>query len=205
MKSLLDKSGIIIRFFFAAFTWAVFIISLVDISSNHYAWIKGTFLLFGWLVLLIPLWSYSPVYQLIEVLKDISIKDMFPWILLYITISSAFASAIQLQFQLLPDSTTCIAEDSDIQGILPDYIHALYELILMTTGMDTDLKHVRNLACLFEHNQKEAPAILLLVTTYAIVSAVVLLNMLIAIMSNTLSIAQRGKKWRQYQVSTDSI
>ena len=203
VKMLLDKTEIIVRFFFFAFTWAVFIASLVEINRNDYAWIKGSFLLFGWLVLLIPLRSYSPVYQLIEVLKYITITDMFPWILLYITISSAFASAIQLQFQLLPYSPTCIDEEHEMKGTLPDYIQALFELVLMTTGLDTEITQVQNVACVFEHHQRKPYATTVLITLYAVISAVVLLNMLIAIMSNTISKAQQGKGWRQYQVSED--
>ena len=121
---------------------------------------------------------------------------MFPWILLYITISSAFASAIQLQFQLLPNSPTCIEEDHEMKGTLPDFIRTLFELILMTTGLDTEITQVQNVACVFKHHQRKAHATMILITLYAVISAVVLLNMLIAIMSNTVTEAQQGKGWR---------
>ena len=125
---------------------------------------------------------------------------MFPWFLLYLTISAGFASAIQLQFQLLPGNTTCLGEEHDLKTVLYQTGNALFELVIMTTGLDTDLKHVRNLACLFEYNNRSVNTILTLVTFYAVISAVVLLNMLIAIMSNTVTEAQQSKGWRQYQV-----
>ena len=201
VKCLLDQAEIIVEFFFVTFTWAVYIAKTTNLNTNDYAWIKGFFLLFGWILLLIPLRSYSPVYKLIAVLKYITITDMFPWILLYITISSAFASAIQLQFQLLPNSPTCIEEDHEMKGTLPDFIRALFELILMTTGLDIEITQVQNVACVFKHHQRKANATMILITLYAVISAVVLLNMLIAIMSNTVTEAQQGKGWRQYQVS----
>ena len=55
VKCLLDQAEIIVEFFFAAFTWAVYIAKIMDLNMNDYAWIKGFFLLFGWLLLLIPL------------------------------------------------------------------------------------------------------------------------------------------------------
>ena len=192
---------LIVELSFAGFSWSAFGATVTNMNNDIYVWIKGFFLLFGWLLLLIPLRSYSPVYKLISVLKHITITDMFPWILLYITISSGFASAIQLQFQLLPGNVTCLEEEHDLQEVLHHAGNALFELVIMTTGLDTDLKHVRNIACLFEHNQRSVHIILLLVTIYAVLSAVVLLNMLIAIMSNTVTETQQSKGWKQYQVN----
>ena len=92
--------------------------------------------------------------------------DILPWVLLYMTINSAFAAAIQLQFQLLPNSPRCMEEEPDLKGILHDFINALYELVIVTSGLDTDMKHTQNLRCLFEYNHRVSYAILLLVTTY---------------------------------------
>ena len=202
VEVILDQMDLIAEGSFAGFTWAAFAATVTNMDNDIYAWIKGYALLSGWLVLLIPLRSYSPVYKLLSALKDITITDMFPWILLYITISSGFASAIQLQFQLLPGNSTCLEKEHDLKGVLHQTGDALFELVIMTTGLDTDLKHVRNLACLFEYNKKSIHNILFLVTIYAVVSAIVLLNMLIAIMSNTVTEAQQSKGWRQYQVNT---
>ena len=199
---ILDQIDLLVELAFLAFAWAVLAGNITNMGNDNYVRIKGFFLLFGWLLLLIPLRSYSPVYKLIAVLKYITITDMFPWILLYITISSGFASAIQLQFQLLPGNVTCLEEEHNLQEVLHYAGNALFELVIMTTGLDTDLKHVRNIACLFEYNHRSIHTILFLVTVYAILSAVVLLNMLIAIMSNTVTEAQQSKGWRQYQASS---
>ena len=85
-------------------------------------------------------------------------------------------------------------------GFLNHTGSTLYELIAMTSGLDSELKEVRSIACLFESNQQEATPILVFITIYAIISAVVFLNMLIAIMSNTVTEAQKDKGRRQYQV-----
>ena len=137
-------------------------------------------------------------------LRNIIIKDMFPWILLYVTISTGFASAIQLQFQLLPNATSCVEEQSDLGGILNQGGLALYELVLMTCDLDTDLKHVQHLGCLFHENQKGTNTIKTLVTAYAVISAILLLNVLIAVMTNTLNtvLREQGQGWRLYQVNT---
>ena len=130
---------------------------------------------------------------------------MFPWILLYMTLSLGFASAIQLQFQLLPNATSCVEEESDLSGIIVnDGGFVLYELTLMTCGLDTDLKHLQHLGCLFHTNEKETFNIKFLVTMYAVISVVLLLNMLIAVMTNTLNttLQEQGKLWRLYQVNT---
>ena len=50
---------------FAGFTWAVYMLKMTEVDTSSHAWIKGLVLLFGWLVLLAPLTSYSPVFKLI--------------------------------------------------------------------------------------------------------------------------------------------
>ena len=164
--------------------------------------IEGFLLLFGWLMLIFPLTSFSPIYKLIYVLKYIIVRDMFPWVVIYITISVGFATAMKLQFDQLPSTPTCVGEDPELSGFLHKYGHTLYKLVIMTSGLDTDLKNVRGLECLFESKKvKNVCVILILITVYAVISAVVLLNMLIAIMSNTVTEAQQDKGWRQFQVS----
>ena len=174
-------------------------------SLEIYAAIKGYSVLFGWLLLLVQLQTFAPVYHLTIQLTNIIIKDMFPWILLYMTLSLGFASAIQLQFQLLPNATSCVEEESDLSGIIVnDCGFVLYELTLMTCGLDTDLKHLQHLGCLFHTNEKETFNIKFLVTMYAVISVVLLLNMFIAVMTNTLNttLQEQGKLWRLYQVNT---
>ena len=174
VQQSLNQAEILTELAFAGFTWAIVFAKVTSVDAENYAWIKSCLLLFGWLVLLVPLRSYSPVYQLIQILKYIAVFDIFPWILLYMTINSAFAAAIQLQFQLLPDSARCVEEESDLKGILHDFINALYELMIVTSGLDTDMKHTQNLRCLFEYNNRVPYTILLFVTTYGIVSTIAL-------------------------------
>ena len=200
VKHSLNQAEILTELAFAGLSWTMVFAKITSVDAENYAWIKGCLLLFGWLILLVPLRSYSPVYQLIQVLKYIAMFDVFPWILLYMTINSAFAAAIQLQFQLLPNSARCVEEEPDLKGILLNFGNALYELNIMTSGLDTDIKHTQNLRCLFEYNHRVPYTILLFVTTYGVFSAIVLLNMLIAIMSDTVNVARRNKEWRQYQV-----
>ena len=195
--TIISETVLIVELLFTGFTWAVFAPKMTNIDMTGHVWIEGFFLLFGWLMLLFPLTSFSLIYKLISVLKYIVIRDMFPWIIIYTTISVGFALAIKLQIDQLPSSSSC----EDLTGFLNKTGHTFFELVIMTSGLDTDLKHVRNLACLFEHESKSVSVILFLITLYAVISAVVLLNMLIAIMSNTVTEAQRDKGWRQYQVS----
>ena len=186
---IFNETVFLLQLSFTGFAWAAFIPKILNLEVNGYVWIKGFFLLFGWLVLLSPLTSFSPIYKLISVLKYIVIRDMFPWVVIYLTISFGFATAIKLQFDELPSSSSC----EDLTGTLDKTGHTLFELVVMTSGLDTDLKHVRSLSCLFENNTKSVYVILTLVTLYAMISAVVLLNMLIAIMSNTVTEAQQDK------------
>ena len=197
----LGQSVFLIEILFAGFAWTLFILKIINLDITEHIWIKGLFLLFGWLILLFPLTSFSPIYKLISVLRYIVIKDMFPWMVIYIIISIGFSLAITLQFKDLPDSSSC----EDLSRFLNKTEHTFFELVVMTSGLDTDLKHVRSLACLFEDNAKNVTVILLLITTYAVISAVVLLNMLIAIMSNTVTEAQQDKGWRQYQVCNNRL
>ena len=185
---------------FTGFAAAVFITNLDEVNQ---VWMGGFLLLFGWLLLLFPLTSFSPIYKLIYVLKYIIIRDMVPWIIIYITISVGFATPMKLQFDQLPSNSTCDDYgEAELAGFLHQYGHTLYELVIMTSGLDTDLKNVRNLECLFGSKAKSAFVILMLITMYAVISAVVLLNMLIAIMSNSVTEAQQDKGWRQFQVSS---
>ena len=198
---IFNQAILLLELSFTAFAWAVFIPKIINLDKTGYIWIDGFLLLFGWLMLLIPMTSYGPVYKLISVLKYIITKDMFPWILIYVTISVGFSTAIKLQFKQIPGNSTCIGDEPDLTGFLQETGHTLYELLIMTSGLETDLKNIRNLECLFKNNSKSVHAMLILITLYAVISAVVLLNMLIAIMSNTVTLAQMDKGWRQYQVS----
>ena len=192
------ETPFIIELLFTSFAWVMYIQKMVNIDRNDYVWIDGLFLLFGWIMLLIPMTAYFRIYKLISVLQYITLNDMLPWLLIYFSISIGYAAAIKLQFDQLPrNSTTC----DDLTLFLDHTVDTFLELEIMMLGLDTDLKHVRNVACLFEDNTKNMAMILFLITTYAVISVLVLLNMLIAIMTNTVTEAQQDKGWRQYQVS----
>ena len=199
--AIFDEVVFLTELTFACFAWAVYIRQMANLDRSDYVWIEGFFLLFGFLMLLIPVTSYNRVYKLISVLKYIFRYDILPWTLIYVTISTGFATAIRLQFDQLPSNSTCVDDQPDLTGFLQDTGNTLFELVAMTSGLDTDLKHVRNLACLFYSNSKNGFVILLMLTMYAITSAIVFLNMLIAIMSNTVTETQKDKGWRQYKVS----
>ena len=198
---IFDEVVFLTELIFAGFAWAVYIWTMANYDRSDYVWIEGFFLLFAFLMLLIPVTSYSRVYKLISVLKYILRYDILPWTLIYVTISTGFATAIRLQFDQLPSNSTCDGEQPDLAGFLQDTGNTVFELVAMTSGLDTELKNVRHLACLFHYNDKSGFVILLMITMYAISSAIVLLNMLIAIMSNTVTEAQKDKGWRQYKVS----
>ena len=186
----------LIEILFTAFGWAVYVPKMVNFDRSDYDWIDGVFLLFGWLMLLIPMTSlHFRVYRLISVLRYIVLNDIVPWTMIYFPISFGFASAIQLELNQLPRNSTC----EEPVGFINE--SAIFELIFMTSGLDTDLKHVSSLACLFEENSKDVTVIVSLIALYAVISMVVLLNMLIAIMSSTVTKALQDKGWGQYQVS----
>ena len=200
-QKLLDETVWILEFVFTGLAWAEFAPKMLNLYLSDQLWIEEFFFMFGWLMLLVPLTSYNRIYKLISVLKYIMIYDILPWIIIYMTISVGFATAIKLQFHELPSSAACVDYQPELKGFLQGTGGTLYELMVMTSGLDTDIKHVRSLGCIFKDNPKGIYTILFLITVYAVICAVVLLNMLIAIMSNTVTEAQQDKGWRQYQVS----
>ncbi len=172
-------------------------------SLSHYATAKGCFLLFGWLIVLLPLRAYSPIYMFLSTLKFIVIKDMLPFVIFYFFISLAFSSAIQLHFQLVTEAAVDEAEDaSGFKGFFTLMTTVLYELMIMSTGMDTDLKHVQKVAEVFHADNQGSTWIETLLIVYGIISVIILLNMLIAMMGTTMSevVQKHGTGWRQYQV-----
>ena len=200
-QKLLDETVWILELLFTILAWAEFAPKLLNLNMSDHLLIEEFFFLFGWLMLLIPLKSHNQIYKLISVLKYIMIYDILPWIIIYMIISIGFATAIKLQFQALPDSPPCVDYQPELKGFLQGTGGTLYELMVMTSGLDTDIKHVRSLGCIFKDSAKSVYTVLFLITMYAVISAVILLNMLIAIMSNTVTEAQQDKGWRQYQVS----
>ena len=160
LKFILDESEILVKFLFFGFVVAAFLNRFIEYDTFHYAWIKGFLLLIGWLFTLIPLRSYSVVFQLLSILKYNVILDMFPWTLVYFTISLGFATAIQLQFRLLEMSESCQGEEPSLTGFMQVTRHALFELLIMTAGLDTDLAGVRSIACQFSSRSEKLLSLL---------------------------------------------
>ena len=148
LQNLFNQTVLVVELSFAILACVMLILKITDLKEDGYTQIKGFFLLFGWLMLLVLMMSYRPVYKLISVLKYIIIRDMIPWIMIYTTISIGSATAITLQFDQLQSSSSC----EDLTGFLNKTGHTFFELVIMTSGLDTDLKHFWSLSCLFEEN-----------------------------------------------------
>ena len=197
--------------FFMEYMWSVFIVGVSIMASEEarYAYVNPAcvpftnfVMIFGWLVVLVPLTTFSSIYKLFSVLEYIVINIMIPWIIIYYVVSIGFASAIQVEFKQLPNnSTKCIDGQPELSGFLTYINEALLELLAMTSDLDTELKNIRSIYCLLKDNTESDSQISLLIITYALISGLILLNMLIAIMCNEVTEAQQDKGWRQYRVS----
>ena len=204
---IVEKLPIIIR---AAFTvLAILLLSfsrLLDgFTVEHYLWIKGGVILSGWIIILVQGRGYAPIYYFISVLKYIFLKNMVPFLLFYVILTYGFGCAIQLQFQLLKEETVALDEFRSVSAFgnfLTSAPYVVWELFVMTGGMDTNLKHVQNVGYLFELDRFRSFMIELLLFVYALISTIILLNMLIAAMSATYAdvIQKHGRGWRQFQV-----
>ncbi len=184
----------------------VFLGRYVDsFTVENYVWMKGLAILTGWLIMLLLGRAYSPIYNFISVLKYIFVKNLVPFLLFYVILSIAFGCAIQLQFQLLRVHTAELEEFGSVaafNNFFTSVSYVVWELFIMTEGMDTNLRHVQNVGYLFELDKYRSFYIELLIFLYGLISLIVLLNMLIATMNTTYSdvITKQGKGWRQYQV-----
>ena len=190
--------------FLIEYMWFIFTTVWLPITISYNS-LRGTllaFLVFGWAMLLVPLTMFSSIYKLVSVLVYIVLNIMIPWITIYFAVSIGFVSAIQFEFKQLQNnsSASCIDGQLELSGFLTSFWQTLFELIAMPSGLDTDLKNIRSVYCLFKDTESDYK-IIVLITTYALISGLILLNMLIAIMSNTVTEAQRDKGWRQYRVS----
>ena len=202
MRKFVDFIQVILATLFFSFAWGQFILKS-DENIKEYTWVKGVFLLFGWLLLLIPMRTYSKIYHFLSTLQSIIIDDMLPFVLFYLFITIAFSCAIQLQFRLL--STEAVPTDGSANGLEAIYNSlwkVIVELIVVTTGLETDLRNVQVVTDLFQGDNLNSSFVRLLLIAYTILSVIVLLNMLIAMMGTTMSVVmeREGTGWRQYQV-----
>ena len=202
-----ENLSIIVPVIFLALSMLLVILSrrVEDFSAENYVWMKAVVILTGWIIVLILGRAYSPIFNFISVLKYIFIKNMVPFLLFYVILSIAFGCAIQLQFQLLRQDTAIIEEFGSIStfgNFFTSVPYVVWELFIMTEGMDTNLRHIQNVGYLFELDKYRSFCIELLLFIYGLISTIILLNMLIATMNTTYSdvITKQGKGWRQYQV-----
>ena len=180
---------------------------LDDFTIEHYLWMKGVIILTGWIIILAQARGYAPIYYFISVLKYIFINNMVPFLIFYIVLTYGFGCAIQLQFQLLKEETATLDEFGSVSAFgnfLTSAPYVVWELLIMTGGMDTNLKHVQNVGYLFELERFRSFMIELLIFVYGLISTIILLNMLIAAMSATYSevTQKQGRGWRQFQVTS---
>ena len=162
-------------------------------------------ILTGWIIVLILGKAYSPICNFISVLKYIFVKNIVPFLLFYVILSIVLGCAIQLQFQLLTEETVKIDEFGSIStfgNFFTSVPYVVWELFIMTEGLDTNLRHVQNAGYLFKLDKRRSFVIEVLIFIYGLISLIILLNMLIATIGTTYSevITKQGKRWRQYQV-----
>ncbi len=202
MEVIAEQVQIIIPLMFAI-SAAVILAQGNNMDQDTFAWLRGACLLFGWLIVLIPARTYSPIYNFISTLKFIFLKDMIAFLLFFLIITIAFACAMQLQFQLLVNKSVAQGvSETELPGLLHNIRGATYELVLMAIGMDTDLKHVKGVSDLFNEHSMNGYWIRTLLIAYGVLSVLILLNMLIAMMGTTLTVVMEteGTGWRQHQV-----
>ena len=198
IHKLLGKMTIVLSTLFFIFSWYQFALQAQK-NSSEYAWVKGVFLFLGWLIVLIPARTFRPIYVFLSTLKSIVIKDMLPFVLFYLTITIAFSCAVQLQLQMLPMEGEA---GFGFDVLFHDVDKVFQELVVITTGMETELKNMQDVTDRFHRNALNCTIIRLLLIAYAVLSGIILLNMLIAMMGSTLSmvVSKEGTGWRQHQV-----
>ncbi len=203
LEILSDQIQAIIPLVYAACSLAI-LAQGNNVNHYRYAWLKGVGLLFGWLVILVPARTYSPIYNFISTLKVIFLEDIIPFMLFFFTITFAFACAIQLQFRLLQNVHLHHLTTGSLEGhpVFNSSWEVAFQLVVFTVGMDTDLKHMQGVAELFKDHHVGNYWVRALLIGYGVVSALILLNMLIAMMGTTLTnvTGTKGTGWRQHQV-----
>ena len=174
-------------------------------TPEHYAWLKGIVIFCGWMIVLIIGRAYSPIYNFVIALKYIFVKDMVPFLLFFVVLTVAFGCAIQLQFQLLSPETVEDQSAIWLVNFLTSAPQVVWELAILTSGMDAEIMNVQSVGNMFKTDQYRTFYVEALLFLYGLTAIVILLNMLIAAMSETYLnvIAKQGKGWRQFQVYSD--
>ncbi len=148
-----EMSAILPVCFAVAAIWA-FSIGKTEETIRQFAFAKGLFLLLGWLLILVPLRAYSPIYNFLTALKFIVVKDMLPYTIFFCIITVAFSCALQLQFQFVSRDAVDAAEDaSGFSGFFTMFGTVMYELVIMSTGQLLHTTHLLSLSSLLLVNQ----------------------------------------------------
>ena len=79
----------------------------------------------------------------------------------------------------------------------------LWELVIMTIGLDTDIKEITDSGLVFKKEGYSEWLIEVPVLIYSVITMLITFNMLIAMMQNTFTVVLQNQAtgWRQYQVS----
>ena len=196
---------IVMTIFISASIFTLILSYQIDgITVEYYTWVKGVAILSGWIIVLLIARAYNPIYTFMSAMKYIIVKNMVPFLIFYLILTIAFGCAIQLQFQLLSEETVSDSEYGSVafRFFFNSVPYVVLELVIMTAGMDTDLKNIQNVGYLFEIDKYKSFVTEFLIFIYGLISIILLLNLLIATMNDTYSgvISEQGKGWRQYQV-----
>ncbi len=202
VNGLVSNAGFVLSITFFTFCLLAVVVS----SNQQYVVVKGFSLLFGWLIILVPARIYGPTFHVISTLKLLVINDMIPFLFFYLIITLAFACAVQVQFQLFHFGYID-ADSHDIVHHLQTLGTVFFELLVLTVGLDTDLKHIQGVTNSFGESPLNVTVMQVLLTTYCVLSALILLNMLIAMMGTTMNTVTQdeGLIWRQHQVSASGF
>ena len=188
-----------------------------EFGAQHYAQAKGVTILSGWIIIPILFKTYSKIYTFVVILKYIFITCVVPYLLFYTFLTVGFGSAVQLQFQLLSDTgAKSLVEDNDddvecnavsVPNHLKRVTYVVWQLGVMTFGMDSKLKDLQNTGNVFYRERYCNLFVEIMLFLYGVLSVTLLLNMLIAAMSKTYSdvMVKQAKGWRQYQVRFGSL
>ena len=214
---LLEFFTEIVHIVFCVCSLLTVIAEWIGFSAEQYAQAKGLVMLSGWIIIPILFKTYSPIYTFVVILKYIFIKCVVPYVLFYTFLSVGFGTAVQLQFQVLSDTgAKSLVEDSDgeeecnavnVPNHLKRVTYVVWQLCIMTVGMDTKLKDLQNIGNVFYRERYSNLYVEILLFLYGVLSVILLLNMLKAAMNTTYSdvIVEQAKGWRQYQVRCDII
>ncbi len=142
-------------------------------SDSYQAYILASCLLIGWLMTINFSHGFEAVHGFTQMLSNIFVRDVVRFFFLYMYILLAFGFAFEALIQL----------SGDLQAEFPDTGRVFQQTFGMMIGAG-DLM-VEDIEVKFSKNGYNAAYYKFLYLTYALVTVVVLLNLLIAMMSDS--------------------